>query len=194
MAGSIDDQEAGHIHVDFIKGLAFIHFCYKLLLGEKSSPDLLCDSASFALLHISVSYLIKQCSFTCINMPKNAANRASKLPSLANEISPIILKQFRFLLFLCLLNHMLNFFLIWLLALLIFFFLLDLLLSLLVLLELSTLSFKFLLIFLLHVNSQLFQSFNLIFSFLRFSEPLFLFKSLPFFLLLPQPLLLALKL
>lgn len=56
---SVNNQKSRDIHIDWVRVGKFLHFRDDTILREESSPDLLGNTSSFALLHIGVSDTIE---------------------------------------------------------------------------------------------------------------------------------------
>jgi len=182
MARCINDQQTRNIHINFEEFITFYNFFIQLLLWEKSSTNLLCNTSCFTLLHICSSNFVQKSSFTSIDVSQNGANRASKLSFFSFKVNTIIsqtavlLFLSEFLLFIFFDFHLLTWFLTWLL------FCLDLYRSVLLGLKLLSLSLDFFLLFFGHMKALfLFLLNSILFYFTNSFLLLFFFSFFIFF-------------
>jgi len=108
MAGSVDDEQAGHVDVHLIEALALADLGDEFVLGEEGGTDLLGDTACLALLHVGVSDLVEQCGLAGVHVAQNAADGTAELSEFACEVCVVVLEQLRLFLLLLVLDHLLD--------------------------------------------------------------------------------------
>jgi len=192
VAGSVDDEQAGHVDVHFVEALALADFRDELVLREEGGTDLLGDTACLALLHVGVPDLVEQGGLAGVHVAQDTADGTAELSGFACEVGMVVLEQFGLLLLLLVLDHLLDLLFGGLLALLL---LLRLFFGCLIqLVQLLPLPLQFFLVFLLDVDAQLLESLDLGLGLLGLPEFLLLFLAFALFLLFLQSLLLPLEL
>ena len=72
MPRSINHQQSGYFHLNWVKILNFLDFGFYLFSWEESGSDLLGDSAGLAFLNVRVTDSVQKGGFSSVHVTQDA--------------------------------------------------------------------------------------------------------------------------